>query len=96
MINRYELISILLKEYGFDESLRSFIASRPDSFILVLAFSINTWLSYIVCSIIVIGLVVFPFRLGIIETIRDYKDYRKNRPVKILNSVNKSLSTDKK
>jgi hypothetical protein len=66
------------------------------AFIVVLAFSINTWLSYIVCSIIVIGLVVFPFRLGIIETIRDYKDYRKNRPVKILNSVNKSLSTDKK
>jgi hypothetical protein len=34
MINRYELISILLKEYGFDESLRSFIASRPDSVLL--------------------------------------------------------------
>lgn len=34
MINRYQLISILLKEYGLDESMRHYIASQSDETIL--------------------------------------------------------------
>lgn len=34
MINRYQLISILLKEYGLDESIRGYIASVPDEILL--------------------------------------------------------------
>ena len=34
MINRYQLISILLKEYGFDESMRQFLSNQTDEILL--------------------------------------------------------------
>ena len=34
MINRYQLISILLKEYGMDETMRGYISSLPDEILL--------------------------------------------------------------
>lgn len=34
MINRYQLISILLKEYGLNKTMRSYVASLPDEIIL--------------------------------------------------------------
>ena len=34
MINRYQLISILLKEYRLDESMRQFLSIQPDNILL--------------------------------------------------------------
>jgi len=34
MFTRHQLISILLKEYGLDESMRSFLASQDDTTLL--------------------------------------------------------------
>lgn len=34
MINRYQLISILLKEYKLDESMRQLLAIQPDNILL--------------------------------------------------------------
>ena len=34
MINRYQLISILLKEYGLNETMRSYISSLSDEILL--------------------------------------------------------------
>lgn len=59
------------------------------SFLFLLGIN---WWGYVLVGLNIILTIFYPIRLGVIATIREYKYYRANRPVKILHRVNSKLT----
>lgn len=53
-------------------------------FLAILLYTVATVVEIIIGIIMIIGMIIVPIRIAIKDFIWNYKQYRKNRPVKIL------------